>query len=170
MTPAKDWLPPSATELQKIPHIVKNRHTATATSHCRYTRDFPVQDERCASAFLAYCRAAPCRLVPRFFPTGASIRIAGRSVPLERPRTRQGVGLRVSLSAGHLAMHRTACPCGYPRAGIRPIRPASEGCNPLCTEVRRVRFSFQGAGIMIGVRCGICRRTALKSPQDFKVH
>ena len=121
-------------------------------------------------AFLAYCHAAPCRLVSRFFPTGASICIASRSVPLERIRTRRSLGLRVSLSAEHLTMRRTACPNGYPRKGIRPIRPASEGCNPLCTEVRRVRFSFQSAWHMIGSSYCVCRRVTPKSPQYFEVH
>ena len=170
MTPAEDWLPPGFTELQTISWQSNN------PSYGYRNRPLPLypglpgsrRTMRFGISCLLSCGAN--RLVPRFFPTGASICIAGRSVPLERLRTRRSLGLRVSLFAEHLATRRTACLNGYPRAGIRPIRPASEGCNPLCTEVRRVRFSFQGAGSMIVARCGICRRTALESPQDFKVH
>ena len=114
MTPAEDWLPPGFTELQTISWQSNN------PSYGYRNRPLPLypglpgsrRTMRFGISCLLSCGAN--RLVPRFFPTGASICIAGRSVPLERLRTRRSLGLRVSLFAEHLAMRRTACPNGHP--------------------------------------------------------
>ena len=144
--------------------------SATPASHSRYTWVSPVHDrQRCfASPRLLSCGAT--RLDPRFFPTGAPIAAAGSSAPLERTRARRGLGLGVSPSSAPLARCVAARRKGYPPGGVRPVRPASEGCKSLVHRglMDSIQFSMNTVErIPTEMRSSTSKQ--VKSPQYYEV-
>lgn len=122
-----------------------NRLTATFAGDSCYSR-FPGLKANSPLRIPCLLSSGATRLVPGFFPTGASIKVLP-GVPHVRSATaRARTWAWAFLPRWHPSRAcRTARRRRYPVRGFRPIRPASEGCKPLCTEVRQTRFNSQGA-------------------------
>ena len=147
--PAGGWLPPNFIELQKkfstIRPIWSNRPTTTLAGDSRYSR-FPGLKTDSALRVPCLLSSGATRLVPRFFPTGASISRCREFRTFGAPPCAPELGLGpfslVGTPRGHAPRLARR---GIPQRTSVPSAPPRKGASPLCTEVQRVRFDSQGA-------------------------
>ena len=118
---------------------------------------FPALKTNSVLAFPCLLSSGATRLVPRFFPTGASIARCQEFRTFGAPPRAPRLELGAFSPRWHASRScRTVRTHGYPACDFRlPYASPRKGAAPLCTEVRRTRFNSQSASC--GKQYGIPR-------------